>query len=391
MLCDACHNGYGPKAMPSVTMDMGFAINPTNAPGFQGTVTTGAFVGNSGLTGATWVSSSTGTTVTTAANTTTCAVYCHGSTLTPASAAASWVGGAAEAACGACHGATSATPPTTGNHGRHAGAAAGQLALTCDKCHGAHPDNSHITGTVKWDLTGIAATAQYKTPTGAYATAGATTGLAPSASYGTCNAIYCHSNSGPNATAAVYTTPTWGGAVLTCAGCHADMSTVASTAPNGGHYDHSSTGNTTGPKYGCATCHTGYTATTTTAATHANKLVELAIPGATYSKTSPVTAGTAWGTCSAGTCHGSATGLAWGGTIWKTGTDTCSTCHSSTAAGAVTAAIPFYDTGYPTKVTANTDTKVGAHTSHVAGVDALSNPLPVTPATAASPMPPPPT
>ena len=378
MLCVACHNGYETKAMPSVTMDMGFAINPTNAPGFVSTVNSGSFVGNSAMSspaGTTWVSGSTGTTVTTAAGVNTCAVYCHGSTLTPANSAASWVAGATEAACGACHGASSATPPTTANHGRHAGAAAGQLALTCDKCHGAHPDNSHVTGTVKWDLTGIAATAQYKTPTGAYATAGATTGLAPSASYGACNAIYCHSNSGPNATVAVYTTPTWGGAVLTCAGCHNDMSTIASTAPNGGHFDHASATNSTGPQYACATCHGGYTSTTVNAATHANKLVELAMTGATYTKTSPMAAGSAWGTCSSTNCHGSATNLVWGGALWKVGADDCTICHSGAATGLVTAAVPFYDTGYPTKVTANTDTKVGAHTSHVAGVDSLSSPL----------------
>ena len=193
MLCVACHNGYATKAMPSATMDIGFAVTPTNAPFFTGTVNTGGYVGNSSLTGIVWTAGSTGTTVTTAAGVNTCAVYCHGSTLTPANSAASWVGGATEAACGACHGTSSATPPTTANHGRHAGAAAGQLALTCDKCHGAHPDNSHVNGSVKWDLHGLGA-GKYKTPAlASYTAAGQTNALAPSAVYGTCNNVYCHS------------------------------------------------------------------------------------------------------------------------------------------------------------------------------------------------------
>ena len=376
MLCVACHNGYATKAMPSATMDMGFAITPTNAPFFTGTVTTGGYVGNSSITGIVWTAGSTGTTVTTAAGVNTCAVYCHGSTLTPANSAASWVGGTIEAACGACHGTSSATPPTTANHLRHAGAAAGQLALTCDKCHGAHPDNSHVNGSVKWDLHGLG-TGKYKTPTLAnYTATGATGALAPSASYGTCNTIYCHSNSGPNATAKVYATPTWGGTTLTCGDCHANMRTVASTVPNGGHYDHSSTGNTTGPQFDCALCHSGYTASSVTAATHANSQVNLTFAAnatTTYTKSSPMPVGTAWGTCSASACHGTATGLVWGGALYKAGTDACSTCHSSSTAGAVTTATPFYSTSYPTKVTANTNPKVGAHTSHVAGVDSLSS------------------
>ena len=373
MTCNTCHNGAA-TAMPSGQMEIGFAVNPTTFPGFQGTVTTGAYVGNSLLTGATWASSSTGTTVTTAANTNTCAVYCHGSTLTPASTntPASWVGGTAEAQCGMCHGTSSATPPTTGSHTRHAGSGAGGLAIVCANCHAAHPDNSHINGNVSWDLTLIAANAQYKTPTGAYATVGSTGGLAPSASYGTCNTIYCHSNSGPNGTTPVYGTPTWGGATLSCGSCHADMSTVSSTAPNGGHYAHASTTNTTGPKYSCTNCHAGYTATTVAAATHTNKLVETAITGVTYSKPYPQPAGTAWGTCNAVSCHGSATALVWGGTLFRVGTDACSTCHSSAAAGAVTAAVPFYRTG-ATKVTATTDAKVGFHTTHVTGVASQYN------------------
>src|SRR6185369_12881607 len=70
------------------------------------------------------------------------------------------------------------------------------------------------------------------------------------------------------------------------------------------------------------------------------------------------------GTCSTVVCHGSATLMPWSGTLWST-TDQCGKCHSSTAAGAITQAVPFYGTAYPTKVTLNTNAKVGAHTNHM--------------------------
>jgi predicted CxxxxCH...CXXCH cytochrome family protein len=201
MGCTTCHNGYAAKQMPSTTIDIGFAANSVNVPGFSGSVASGAFTGSNSLTGYTW-SAGSGTTITTAANSTgICSVYCHGSTLTGGTVSSpSWTGGASQAACGACHGATSATPPTTGSHTRHAIIVAGQLTLGCDQCHGAHTDNSHITGSFKWDLTLTGG--QYKTPAGTtYTTTGATTGLAPSAAYGTCSVSTCHGSG----------TPVWGG------------------------------------------------------------------------------------------------------------------------------------------------------------------------------------
>ncbi len=256
--CNSCHNGYDGKMMPSQTIDIGFAVNGSNFPGFAGSVTTGSFTGSNSLNGYTW-SAAPGTTVTTAPNVnSTCSIYCHGSTLTGGTLTnPSWIGGASQAACGSCHGATAAAPPTTGSHLRHAGGAAGQLAMGCDQCHGPHPDNSHVNGSVRWDMTPVGG--KYKTPTGtAYVATGATGALAPSAAYGTCSVK----------------------------------------------------------------------------------------------------------------CHGSGTPV-WGGTLWST-TDQCAKCHSSTAAGAVSAANPFYTTAYPAKVYANTDAKAGAHTSHVTSTDSIS-------------------
>ncbi|MFA7404961.1 MAG: CxxxxCH/CxxCH domain-containing protein, partial [Pelobacteraceae bacterium] len=75
-------------------------------------------------------------------------------------------------------------------------------------------------------------------------------------------------------------------------------------------------------------------------------------------------------TCSTTYCHGQGAPV-WGTPLWST-TDQCGKCHSSTAAGAVTAGTPFYSTSYPAKVTANTDAKAGAHTSHITSTDSLT-------------------
>jgi predicted CxxxxCH...CXXCH cytochrome family protein len=47
-------------------------------------------------------------------------------------------------------------------------------------------------------------------------------------------------------------------------------------------------------------------------------------------------------------------------------------CHSSSTAGAVTAAVPFYGTSFPIKVTDNADAKVGAHTAHITSANSVS-------------------
>jgi predicted CxxxxCH...CXXCH cytochrome family protein len=106
-------------------------------------------------------------------------------------------------------------------------------------------------------------------------------------------------------------------------------------------------------------------------ATHANKLVELISAITGYSKPSPMTSGGAWGTCSASQCHGQATGLVWNnGSIWQTGGDRCSTCHSSPTNAA--SGTPFYSTSYPVKTVATSNSKVGQHTAHVTSAKSLA-------------------
>ena len=115
----------------------------------------------------------------------------------------------------------------------------------CASCHGLDNGNKHVNGNVKWNFAAL--NGQYKTPSGRfYSMSGSTGRLAPSSNYGTCNTIYCHSNGGPNGAAIVYSTITWGGSTLNCGSCHANMSAIASGAPNGGHYKHASTGNAGG-------------------------------------------------------------------------------------------------------------------------------------------------
>lgn len=277
MACNTCHNGYGAKAMPSNTIDIGFNVNNGNFPGFgPAAVTTGTLNAPNSLNAPYKWAPAAGTTVTTNAGNLSCSLYCHGSTLTGGSITnPNWaVTDGTQDACGTCHGASAGAPPTTGSHGRHAGAAG--LALTCDKCHGPHPDNSHVDGTVTWNLSAIAATAQYKTPTGSYATTGSTGGLAPSAAYGTCTNISCHSSGTGvwTGTASGGTTPVWG-SPAGCNACHGNtvntnylkaLPTYASGSPKPNAHpvhqdinDASADGSTgTGPQ--CKHCH--YTITT---------------------------------------------------------------------------------------------------------------------------------
>ncbi len=363
MECSTCHDGFSGRAMPNQTIDINFAINGVNVPNFTNVLNSGTYINTAALSnGYTFAGTGVGTNGT---SQTCSAIYCHGATLTGGTnTTPSWVGGSAQVYCGSCHGATAAQPPTTGSHGRHAGAAAGQLQIPCASCHGPHTDNSHVIGNVKWNMTGI--NGQYKTPTGLFYTVSGSTGrLAPSARYGTCNNVICHSNANPNGSGLVYRTPTWGGTVA-CGSCHDDMSSTPSGSPNGGHYKHASTANANGPAFDCSVCHTGYTATSTASATHANQSVDLNGTITGYSKASPMPMGGAWGTCSTNQCHGQATGLVWNnGSIWQTGGDHCTTCHSSSTPGAVTAGTPFYSTGFPSKQTSNLNAKVGAHTLHL--------------------------
>lgn len=255
MDCNACHNRYGNKLMPSTSIDLEFNINPATFPGFKGNEVNGSYNTPAPDAGYSFTGP---VNINAGANRTCSNVYCHGGTL-PAgtNSQPSWVVSTpgSAVACGTCH-------STTGNallssHPAHAG---GSMNMACEACHPALPanDTSHMQGSVQWNLNGYNASAQYKPAGGTYATAGETGRLAPSTAYGTCNTIYC---------------------------------------------------------------------------------------------------------------HGQATNLPWGGKLWST-TETCAKCHSSQTS--FTSTGTFYSTGYPVKVTSKTNSKVGAHVSHLGSTYSLS-------------------
>jgi predicted CxxxxCH...CXXCH cytochrome family protein len=341
MTCNACHTG---STMPTVSnsIQMGFVANGTTWPGFVGSVAFGSFSGHTPLsapyTGV--VSSNAGTTVTNSAGfRNSCNVYCHANwTGSNGSLNPSWViTDGTQKACGTCHGASAAQTPLTGSHQRHAGNGATALAVACANCHGVHADTSHIDGSVKWNLKGLSSIARYKTPLGNYTTIGQTGAVAPSATYGTCTNISCHSNiQGTTGTGAAtaYAAPQWGGATLTCGSCHNDMS---STSGTGSHPKHANTA-----LLSCSLCHgVGYNSTTVTYPRHVNGFINISTNGyaigTAYTKGKSIVPGSAaYGTCSNSYCHSTAqstTGLGAGvaatTTAWGSGALNCGSCHKN--------------------------------------------------------------
>jgi len=166
--------------------------------------------------------------------------------------------------------------------------------------------------------------------------------------------------------------------ITSCTGCHG-YPPVDGTARNvpsgqfrGSHNTHGAT---------CTVCHVA-----ATNLKHADGNINMAAninnTGGAYSKTATFAVSNAafsGGTCSGTYCHGQGA-PAWGATSaapvngFPYSATQCAKCHSGNLATDVTAAKPFYSTAIP-QVTANTNSKVGAHTSHVASTDTLANNL----------------
>ncbi len=275
--CDTCHKG---TPMPTVTkqITMGFAASPTNSPGYKGSVTMGNFSGHTPLVnGYSFVSGSAGTTVSTGATyANSCSVACHGNW--PGSGGSvyrpSWVGGSSQAVCGACHGIDAATAPSIGSHTKHASNAAGKYAFACTTCHPAVTDKDHVNGSVKIMLNSgdsrITASARYKGYLN-YSTGAP----APSAVYGACTSLYCHSDGKSTPTTVASTT--WG-TTLSCTGCHGNYNANggAGTALSGKHQQHVNNaavfGTNTG--FGCEACHAKTVSNSTTVSTVAKHLTK---------------------------------------------------------------------------------------------------------------------
>ncbi len=256
--------------------------------------------------------------------------------------------------CRRCHG--DATSLNTNSHKKHLAGAIG-----CVSCHSATVADSKTIKNFILHADGVK-NIQFGSFTAAFR-AGWNEATA------TCSTLYCHSTvqgaAGKGAPTA-YATPVWGGATLTCGSCHLDEATDA--VGTGSHHVHTNVG---GANLDCARCHLGYTKTTSAPTTHVNGLIDLGAAGINYSQGSGAghPAGNGYGNCSSTVCHGSGIPV-WGSPLWST-TDQCGKCHSSSAAGAVTAGTPYYSTSFPTKTTLNTDPKVGAHTAHITASESL--------------------
>lgn len=369
--CDACHNNYVRAQMGNRSLEMGFNITNATYPGFGGSVQNGTVtVSSTYNTYYNWTSRSDGTRVIKSDNQAvpSCNVYCHGGWQGGGGTNTSptWVGNY-QAACGTCHNYTNANPPTTGSHLKHAkdgnfldnGVQVGGLNMACVKCHGAFGNftgsksSAHINGNVEWNLNGVAPGALYKG-----AVSGGTGSIAPSASFGACGNLYCHSNvqgaNGVGAPTAFYT-PTWGG-TANCGSCHVNMYTDG--AATGGHKQHSQPSANFATPFDCRICHGN--GGSTNPQNHANGAINMDFSGygsnTLYSRGVNVAPGTPFGDCSNSDCHGRRT-VTWGA---SSSIPLCEKCHGSrTSEGG------FYTTAGPGTTTANTDPVVGAHNAHI--------------------------
>jgi predicted CxxxxCH...CXXCH cytochrome family protein len=370
MKCNTCHNG---NTMPNVsnTIQMGFDISATNAPGWSGSKTGGSYNGFIPTAPYSFVSGDGNITTVTQTGSNKCSnLYCHGgwsgsggSNTTP-----SWTSGASQAACGTCHGTTAASPPTAGDHAKHAGNGAGQLNLGCGMCHGPTPaDNNHVDGRTVWMLsTGNAlfgANAKYK------GVSVSTTAVSLS-SYGSCTNIYCHSDGTTATGGTVNIVPTWGVTSLptNCTGCHNGSLIVATSSrmASGTHTPHIDNEGVAA-SFECKICHNVTVSGNTTISNysnHTNAVVNVSFDatyGGSYSGTG--VPGAANGNCTNVYCHSNGNINAatptyktvWWGSSWGAANH-CAQCH-----GNGTNAWPTYTSGPGGSTIAN------SHVSHMTG------------------------
>jgi predicted CxxxxCH...CXXCH cytochrome family protein len=271
MVCDTCHyiNNGGTK-MPNLSnsIDIGFF-------GFGGKVTSGTYVPYSSVDRGYRVASGTAnTTIATVATDHAAAnicsnVYCHGGgvkvgaeqvkvPLTGGSNRNPRWDAASQNQCGSCHGTTPANPPTMGSHIRHSGSTG--YSFSCELCHPAI-DVTHVQGNVRWSFKTsdprVGASAAYKaagsmTP----AASGSTGDMAPSAVYGECSNLYCHSDGKGQPPRQ---NPTWGDSTYSsgCVNCHGNNADAVSSITSNGHKAHV---DNTSPRFAgfnfrCQECH----------------------------------------------------------------------------------------------------------------------------------------
>ena len=250
--------------------------------------------------------------------------------------------------CNGCHGQSGSTgaplvagdlvSPATGHaegaHLRHAVT----LSLSCAVCHAGNTMPA-LDSEITMSFSDAAAGGAYQgTALNAPYTYSANVTLGGTQ---TCSSLYCHS-SGQSATGGSlaggdYKSVNWTGAGLNCGSCHVDMD--ASASATGSHIKHAQD-----KAIACATCHDGYTETSTAAATHANASINLSFSGraagSTYSQGNSHAVQNGYGQCSTNDCHstgqgsdGSSSGITYASPTWG-GTVNCSSCHKNMDADA---------------------------------------------------------
>lgn len=254
-------------------------------------------------------------------------IYCHSTaqasngTATPVYTPASWSGAALS--CGGCHLDMDVSASATGDHVKHAQT----NAISCATCHNGYTESAaatatHVNKVIELSFSGNAAGTAYSQGNGPAGNG-----------FGTCSTSYCHST-GQSATGGVTPTypatpPTWGTTVTNCGSCHVDMDSNA--AATGDHVKHAQTN-----AISCATCHSGYTETSVTTATHVNKLLEVSFTGngtgTTYAQANAM--GNGYGSCSNSYCHSNGQSDNAGPRIyrqpvWGTTVTNCGSCHNN--------------------------------------------------------------
>ena len=307
----------------------------------------------------------------------TCAsVGCHFETITPAWGSAVL---ASPAGCSACHLAS----PISLSHQKHTAT----YSFACTACHTDH------SGEAKPFAHATSVGRPISVPVGNYT--GSNDRYLPSQAtgriLGSCTTAYCHSTvqAATGLGNGTGQSVTWGGAVLSCGGCHQNMATdAAGTGSHPLHATATTTANGTGVNYTCQVCHgTLYSRTKTPAGgTHVNNAINLSfttISGATaagtvYAKGTTITPGSAiYGRCSTSACHGAGT------PVWGTNTalPECFKCHGSTAGTYTNTSSATIAPGGGTSGrdtggnTLATSPRVGAHQTHLNGTDNISSPI----------------
>ncbi len=344
MVCDTCHyvnNGGIEMPNQSGTIQIGFY-------GFAGKVTSGTYIPYTAANrGYRFTSGTVNTIIAPAspayATANKCSnVYCHGGG-SIANGKPALGGGSnqnprwddvGQNTCGSCHGTTAANPPLLGSHLTHASAATG-YSYTCDTCHPVSGDNSHVVGDVRWTLKTadpkVGASATYRS-----LASGATGDLAPSAIYGQCSNIACHTN-GRGAGGNV-ANPTWGNTsgFANCVGCHGGAAGSGNSIATDKHGAHINNAVLLGANYGCTDCHAKTVLTDTSVSNrskHVNQFADYS--GVRAGRSSNYSTGN--GVCSASYCHtdGKGTQKMTTGAGWKSATVMdCKGCHGSDAAPA---------------------------------------------------------